>query len=258
MGAIPVPLPSAQPMALTALHSASKRPYQTTSMAKRSSNRAVYLRGEETRARILSVAMSLFGALGFDRVTTRMIAAEAAVPAPSLRYYFDNKEGLYVACLNHIRTQLLAAMEPALKSAEHMLEREDTDAMLLINAYCDIQGAYFDHMLSRPNSLTVSQFVARHDLSSSIGGQPLPKGDGTPAYRMVTCFTRIIIRISGGALSWQDALLVAGLVNGQIEPIVGKRKGLADVGIDLVGERLDWLRRTVRQQTISALLLHRA
>ena len=54
---------------------------------------ATYPRGDETRLRILTTAIRLFGLQGFDGVTTRSIAVEASVPAPSLRYYFENKLG---------------------------------------------------------------------------------------------------------------------------------------------------------------------
>ncbi|KMS51954.1 hypothetical protein V474_02595 [Novosphingobium barchaimii LL02] len=216
----------------------------------------MYARGEETRSRILGAAMRLFATVGFDRVTTRAIAAEADVPAPSLRYYFTNKEGLYIACLEHIRGQLHEAMEPALDAAERLLARADAERMLLIDSFCALQEEYFDHMISRPDSATFSLFMARHDLAASAGGKRLPTGDGAPAYRMVKCFTQTIMRISNGSLDWQGALLVAGMVNGQMEPLVAKRRGLADVGIEIAGERMRWIKRTLRQQTIAALLLH--
>ena len=56
-----------------------------------------YARGEETRARIISAALKLFGQRGFDGSSTRDIATAAGVNAPALQYYFDNKEGDFVA-----------------------------------------------------------------------------------------------------------------------------------------------------------------
>ena len=228
----------------------------TKAMAPRNNNVAVYARGEETRSRILGVAMRLFAEAGFDSVTTRMIAAEAGVPAPSLRYYFENKQGLYAACLEAIREQLLTAMEPALISAERLTKRDDIDRTLLIDAFCTLQGAYFDHMLKRPNSQTIAHFLARLDLDASTGIKRQPNVGGASAYRMVTCFIRLIMKISGDTLDWQSALLVAGMVNGQIEPLVAKRRGLEEVGVAFTDERMEWLKRSIRQQTIATLLLH--
>jgi TetR/AcrR family transcriptional regulator, regulator of cefoperazone and chloramphenicol sensitivity len=61
-----------------------------------------YQRGEETRARIVTAALKLFGERGFEGASTRDIATSAGVNAPALQYYFDNKEGVYLACIDHI------------------------------------------------------------------------------------------------------------------------------------------------------------
>ncbi|MFP3616373.1 TetR family transcriptional regulator, partial [Paraburkholderia sp. SIMBA_050] len=58
-----------------------------------------YQRGEETRAKIIEAALSLFGERGFEGASTRDIAEHAGVNAPALVYYFDNKEGVYQACV---------------------------------------------------------------------------------------------------------------------------------------------------------------
>ena len=61
-----------------------------------------YRKGEETRQRILAAALAVFGASGFDAVTTRRIAEHAGVKLPALTYYFGGKEGLYRACAHDI------------------------------------------------------------------------------------------------------------------------------------------------------------
>ena len=52
---------------------------------------AGYARGEETRLRIIRAAVELFGNQGFDRASTRDIAARAGVNAPVLQYYFEGQ-----------------------------------------------------------------------------------------------------------------------------------------------------------------------
>jgi TetR/AcrR family transcriptional regulator, regulator of cefoperazone and chloramphenicol sensitivity len=61
-----------------------------------------YRKGEETRQRILDVALRAFGEASFKTVTTRRIAAAAGVSLPALQYYFGDKEGLYRACAEAI------------------------------------------------------------------------------------------------------------------------------------------------------------
>src|SRR5690606_41511468 len=53
-------------------------------------------RGAMARQRLLQVALELFGAQGFQATTTRQIAETAEQTLPAIRYYFGNKEGLYI------------------------------------------------------------------------------------------------------------------------------------------------------------------
>lgn len=65
-----------------------------------------YARGDETRARIISAALDVFGTHGFGGASTRMLAERAGVTLPALHYYFDSKEGVYLACAEHIAERL--------------------------------------------------------------------------------------------------------------------------------------------------------
>jgi TetR/AcrR family transcriptional regulator, regulator of cefoperazone and chloramphenicol sensitivity len=215
-----------------------------------------YPRGEETRTRILNVALSLFGTKGFDGVSTREIAAAASVPANSLRYYFGNKQDLYVACLNHTQTLAFQAMEPALLEAELLLEDRKADTSRLIHAFCAVQEALIDYMIGGSDRGTTALFVVRHDLPSE-GGSGRLTGDGKVAYRMMACFTQLMMRISGNLLDAKTALIVAGLINGQLTAIYVSRNRLAEFGWDITMERLHWLKRTIRKQTTALLLAHR-
>lgn len=55
-------------------------------------------RGDETRGRILYAALRIFGEVGYVQAITRRIAEPAGVEVSAIKYYFDNKEGLYPAC----------------------------------------------------------------------------------------------------------------------------------------------------------------
>jgi AcrR family transcriptional regulator len=68
----------------------------------RAAESAGYPKGEETRQRILNVALKAFGEASFKAVTTRRIAQAAGVSLPTLQYYFGDKEGLYRTCAEAI------------------------------------------------------------------------------------------------------------------------------------------------------------
>ena len=81
-----------------------------------------YARGEETRARIVTAALRMFGERGFDGASTRDIATSAGVNAPALQYYFDNKEGVYLACAEHIVKCVWDCMSDVVSRAELAIE----------------------------------------------------------------------------------------------------------------------------------------
>ena len=107
-----------------------------------------YARGDETRQRIIDAAIRLFGEHGFDGASTRDIAAAAAVNAPALQYYFENKEGLYKACAEYITEDLKTRYAPVTKHAREVL-KNNADADALIDAYLRFQAIVLDSVLGQ-------------------------------------------------------------------------------------------------------------
>ena len=213
---------------------------------------AGYARGEETRARILDTAIHLFGNFGFDSVSTRDIAAMAAVPPASLRYYFVNKEGLYVACLNHVQSMTFEILKTELDKAEALLAEPDTSPDQLIDCFCTLQDARIDSLMAGPDNGAAALFTIRHDLPSTGGAGSLGSVSEN-AQRMAACYIRIMMRISGDTLDTQSALIVTGMIAGLVTNILLRRNRLARMGWEVTPERLDWLKATVRKQTVAVM-----
>jgi len=55
------------------------------------------LRSQPTRDRILDAARLLFGELGFERTTVRLVATRASIHPSLVMRYFGSKEGLFAA-----------------------------------------------------------------------------------------------------------------------------------------------------------------
>ena len=100
-----------------------------------------YARGEETRARIIATALRVFGEQGFNKASTRQIAADAGVNPPALQYYFGGKEGLHRACAQFIIDRVLAIVAPALLRARQTqatrARREPRNRCAVRAARCD-------------------------------------------------------------------------------------------------------------------------
>lgn len=217
---------------------------------------APYVRGEATKARILDVAITLFGTKGFDSVPTREIAQAASVPQASLRYYFISKEGLYIACLEHIQAQIARQMEPALSNADALLTDQDARLDALIESFCALQEAMIDIMIGGKDGGTAALLLVRHDLPSESGSGTLA-GDETSIRRIAACFTDIMVRISAGRLDRPSAARLTGMINGQITNIYLRRNRLVGDGWDITLERLDWIKRMIRFNTTAILQAHR-
>lgn len=108
---------------------------------------AAYARGEETRRRIISVALRLFAERGFEGTSTREIAKAAGVNAPALQYYFDSKEGVYRACAEDIATTAAAHFKPVADRAQAVLDDTAATPDQLFEAYGEMLDALADFQM---------------------------------------------------------------------------------------------------------------
>ena len=128
-----------------------------------------YARGDETRRRIIDAAIELFGEHGFAGASTRDIAAMAGVNAPALQYYFENKEGVYRACVEAIAEIGWSVLGPAVEHARAALDAEaDVDA--LIDAFIVILRTLADRIFTVPKTLGQRMFFAREQVGQEPAG----------------------------------------------------------------------------------------
>jgi TetR/AcrR family transcriptional regulator, regulator of cefoperazone and chloramphenicol sensitivity len=215
-----------------------------------------YPRGEETRARIIRTAIALFGEKGFAGVSTREIAKAAEVPAPSIQYYFENKEGLYGACLDDIQASALDAVRPALERIEELLAANAaTDR--LIEGYCNVLDSLADFLFSAPDAASRALFVAQ--LRSSSAAQPTPERGSTLGKRIQDGCAAVILRIAQDGLTDEEAKLVCTTVNGQLFIIHVARGHVSElIGWDeITPARIDALKTVIRKQTTVVLNSYR-
>jgi TetR/AcrR family transcriptional regulator, regulator of cefoperazone and chloramphenicol sensitivity len=222
--------------------------------ARRHNAETAYPRGEETRARIISAAMQLFGKKGFDGVTTREIATQAEVPAPSLQYYFVNKEGLYKACVEHLQTNAQDVLEPAVNSALALL-KNDASTERLIDAYCSFLECLADFLLGSPDATSRALFIAHLRMTSEAA---LKASKNAFRTRMLDCCQALVSRISGDTLTKDEARLIVATINGQLMTFhFGREHMKMLVGWDdFTPARVQKLKQLLRQQTTALLKMH--
>jgi AcrR family transcriptional regulator len=94
--------------------------------------------GQERRDEILAAAKELFIAEGFNRVTTRALAARAGLSQTGLYIYFRSKEEILRAICDETHNRLTDALDQAVAKATSPIERLRS----LIRTYIDFGLAH--------------------------------------------------------------------------------------------------------------------
>ncbi|WP_238009848.1 CerR family C-terminal domain-containing protein [Dactylosporangium sp. AC04546] len=84
--------------------------------------RAAVSRGDQTRESLLAAATTAFARDGYNAVSTRQIADLAQANQALIGYHFGGKEGLYVAVVERVATQIGAHTGPLLERIEAALD----------------------------------------------------------------------------------------------------------------------------------------
>lgn len=85
---------------------------------------------EQTRVALVMAALNLFGRKGFEGTSTREIAAAANANIGSIAYHFANKEGLRIACAEHIAGTMSRLAGDVLAAEPGTLTRHAARALL--------------------------------------------------------------------------------------------------------------------------------
>jgi AcrR family transcriptional regulator len=225
----------------------------TVAVRHRHSVEGGYARGEETRARIVTAALKLFGQRGFDGASTRDIATAAAVNAPALQYYFDNKEGVFIACVEHIVKCVWEYLSRVVERAEQAVEAQAGDEEL-IQAFCDIQLQLAGFMFTSKDAEDWRLFMAR-----------LQSGEGPAAgfkiiyqcvsSRMSKVTSTIVGRLLGRPADDEETLIRTMTLSGQLMVFqLARRSVMTKLNWDEVdADRLALLQKVLREHTESLL-----
>ena len=215
----------------------------------RHANEGGYARGEETRARIVTAALKMFGERGFDGASTREIATSAGVNAPALQYYFDKKEGVYLACAEQIVNRVWGCMSEIVTQTERVLEEGASDERL-VESYCNIQEHLARFMFTSEEAEEWRLFMARMQAGEGpvAAFQTLyQKVNG----RMAKVLSTVVGRLTGRPPDDEETLVRTMMVSGQLHVFhVARRSLLTKLNWDTIDERrLNLLIHVVRTHT---------
>ena len=184
----------------------------------------------------------------FDGASTRDIAAGAGVNAPALQYYFDTKEGVYLACVEHIGKRVWEYLSDVIADAERALAETADDAEL-IEAFCAIQEQHAEFLFTSETN-DWGLFMAR-----------LQSGDGPRvgfefiynhvSSRIAYVLSTIVGRLLGRPADDEETLIRTMTLSGQLHVFqTARRSVLARLNWDRIDEgRLDLLKGVIREHT---------
>ena len=137
--------------------------------------------GDQTRARIVEVALELIADRGFAATSTREIAERLGVTKAALYYHFRTKDDL-----------LSAIVGPATAELEALIERAVTERAVTERAVTDASSAARDNLL-----LSYVDLVARHaELIRVLANDPAVK-ECASLRAVVPLFQRLVPLLAG-------------------------------------------------------------
>ncbi len=212
-----------------------------------------YARGVETRQRIVLAALELFGREGYERTSTRDIAARAEVNAPVLQYYFDGKEGLYSACAEYMSSQIHKILQPVLDLVRGKLSKKISRAGL-IDCVCLIYEQTAEFMLLNPELESWTRFITwnERDAVPPKARKLIDEGIGND---MRTLLGELIGRVIGKDPDDVETRIRVLTLGGQLSIFnVARQHSLEFLGWKSVDDKaLRQVTTIIREQTAAAL-----
>jgi AcrR family transcriptional regulator len=213
-----------------------------------------YARGEETRLRIIEASIEVFGERGYDAATTREIALRAGVNPPALQYYFESKEGVYIACSEHIACSSNERFTPVLDRINVAMDA-GVRGEEAIELFCVLQETIIDHLMGLGDMRSRRLFMAREE-----SGHTPNIGTGRTAKQKLGAYinatsSRIIAVLSGAPADDPATKLKAMMLFGQTLVFhVARPSAMATLGwTDLDADKLLLIKQAVREQTQTVL-----
>ncbi|MFI8280452.1 TetR/AcrR family transcriptional regulator [Streptomyces sp. NPDC085929] len=93
----------------------------------------------EREEQILAAAMEEFGRDGHASASMAAIARRVGVTKPMLYAYFDSKDGLYLACLEHIAARVIAAIDAAMAGGPAATAEEELPHVVLTGLFTALE-----------------------------------------------------------------------------------------------------------------------
>ena len=203
------------------------------------------------KERLLEAAIDVFGKYGFSGATTRMIAQRADVNISAIPYYFNGKEGLYHAVIEHISKIIQAQIQGTLESIEERCKADNVkskDATVLLET---LLTRMINFILGSTQAPRFMRIILREQLDPSKAYDTIYGQVMAPVITTIAQMISVITQVA----TTREAHLRAVMVMGQILAFRMARETIVRM-LDVKGytpEETTEIKKMIIEQTRAAL-----
>ena len=127
---------------------------------------------ENTRDKLIKVAMEMFAENGYDKTSVRELAKKADVNIAAINYHFGGKEGLYQAVLEYIVSYMDSWAMPLIEEYKKFLANQNDDfnmneTISWIENF--INSFMYRAFESYESNILLHKIIAREQLKPTLG-----------------------------------------------------------------------------------------
>ena len=211
-----------------------------------------YARGEATRLRIIGTALDVFGALGCEEASTRLIADRAGVNLAALHYYFAGKGGVYRACAEHIASYGEQMIGPFLARLETPLANPRLTRRQLRALLHQTLDGFADLLVSPREPPTWIAFVLREQMNPTAAYAVLHE---RVSGRLIGAVAALVGRLIDRPADAEETILRTLTMFGPLM-VFRRARGAALLALgwpDFAGDRLALIKAVLWDQAVGAL-----
>ncbi len=171
-------------------------------------------RGHIARKKLIEAGLKIYSEVGYAGASTRKLAATAGVNIAAIPYYFGNKEGLYLAVINHIVEYYQSNLGDGLAGIRQALASGKTttaDCFGLLDGYV---GMLVKFVLRETDECSrISRIYIREQLDPTSAFERLYDGFIRDMRRTLEA---LIASIVGGDVPTAEVKIIAETILGQV------------------------------------------
>lgn len=180
-------------------------------------------RGDETRQRLLDAAVEIFGERGFDGVRTRALADAAGVNQAAIPYYFQGKEGLYMAVARQLAERFGAHLVELARQSTDSLDAKGISRTQVLERLATLLAALARTIIGPTATAGRTGFLVREQLHPTAAFDLMYTEALEPLHRAIS---ELVGRLTARPADDPDTILRAHALLGQVLGFAAAREAL--------------------------------